>query len=371
MTNKYVASFNHLYTQLQDTDLFRKMEQTVEASPWHREANVRVHTDMVVSEYLRLVGEIKSDAEWDHGDYNGAVACAFHDVGKPSSQIEKWSEERGTYRAYHGHERVSARLAEDYLMKHAVAHPVEVAAIVWMIEHHMPWSITDKVKLSHIRATAEMHGLKNYTTALLADQFGRIADDQEAKNKRAVEWTDALLNDVEPWKYTQRRNGKLALIPIAPSGSGKSTSMRTLQQELNGDVAVFSLDQLRHEFYDTDDYRVAFEKSTQDEGFEARANAVFNQLATQNAPTVYIDNTNLTVRRRRPYIDVLRRNGYEVRALLFPVDIDTLVERQTTRPDKEVPKEAVIRQYMSLQQPMLGEFDTIHISSANDKYKLW
>ena len=103
----YRGAFLELYAQLTTTDMFLVMEQTVEASPWHREANVKVHTDMVVSEYVQRTDAAK--IQWERTDFLGAAACAFHDTGKPAAKIQKYREDRGNYFAFHGHEVVSSR----------------------------------------------------------------------------------------------------------------------------------------------------------------------------------------------------------------------------------------------------------------------
>ena len=121
--------------------LYEAMEQTVEGSPWHRERNVGVHTDMVVSQYL---------TRSDIFDKIGALACAFHDVGKPNSMTQKFREDRGTYNAFNGHEQVSARLWEQYAVANwktlvetfgLVSHDIYKIAV--LIEHHVPWGMRD------------------------------------------------------------------------------------------------------------------------------------------------------------------------------------------------------------------------------------
>lgn len=147
-------------------------------------------------------------------------------------------------------------------------------------------------------------------------------------------------------------------VPIAPSGAGKSTMLRKLQQK-NPDLQVFSLDILRHKFYDPDDYAKAWQMSTEDKEFRNKANAEYMDALSQGKD-LYVDNTNLTPKGRRWYIDQARRRGYKIVAITFPsVDLDTLIARQQTRGDKNVPAAAVRQQFMSLKGPEEGEFDDI------------
>src|SRR5271157_3546387 len=92
--------------------LYKKMEETVEGSSWHRERNVAIHTDMVVSEYISW-----AEKNWTTETLIGAVACAFHDTGKPSARVERFKPERGIYNSFGGHEIISARIWEDFAIR--------------------------------------------------------------------------------------------------------------------------------------------------------------------------------------------------------------------------------------------------------------
>lgn len=362
MSTSLKQQFLDLFAELKSNHpMFTRMETTVEASPWHREDNVLVHTTMVVDEYVKLVDANGTD--WTRADYLGALACAFHDVGKPQSEIQKWSESRGNYRAYHGHEQVSARLFEDYACSFNMGLTAnEIFNITWMIEHHMPWQIENEQTLNHMALTVRDHGMHAYTNALLADQIGRIADDQEAKNQMARQWTRMFDLRVETVDFIAMESHKPVLyMLIGPSGSGKSTAIKSLDCS---DSQVFSLDRLRREFYDATNYENAYAMSVKDKGFEAKANARF-QTMVRSHDNLVVDNTNLSRRRRRWYIDQARRGGYSVAAIVMPASVDLLVQRQSTRLDKSVPAAAVQQQYASLQLPMIGEFDKILVLDHN------
>lgn len=375
------ATFFEQFEALKKTPLFQKMAQTTEGSPWHREANVLVHTEMVVDEYAQMTDfgphvDGMSQYKWTRNDYIGAIANAFHDTGKPASEIEKFSPERGNYRAYHGHELVSAHMWQDYAASRGSMFTAdEIFRVMWMIEHHMPWNVEDDKKRLHLATTARWLGADIFTRALLADQFGRISDDQEAKVERANKWVGEFMELVDravlPLVPGPTRT---AYFPIAPSGAGKSTYLKKLEAEAaehGRTIEVFSLDRLRHEFYDADDYAKAFEKSVADKSFEARANARFHEIvkkaATSDSIDLYIDNTNLSAKRRKWYLDVVRKQGFATTAVMMPVSLNVLLERQKTRGDKTVPDAAVKQQYKSLQSPMLGEFDLIVVSEHNMK----
>lgn len=63
-------------------------------------------------------------------------------------------------------------------------------------------------------------------------------------------------------------------VPVAPSGAGKTTLLRRLQAK-NPDIQVFSLDLLRHEWYDPKDYTAAWKASSEDKEFANKANQRF------------------------------------------------------------------------------------------------
>ena len=356
-----------LFEYMKRTPTFLTMEQTVEASPWHREANVLVHTEMVVGEYVRMTDELNCD--WSRDDFLGGVACVFHDTGKPASKIEKYREDRGNYFAFHGHETVSSRLFETFAGDNpSLFTSDEIYKICWMIEHHMPWSVENTEKRRQLALTAKQVGVDIYVRALMADQLGRIADDKEAKDKRANEWVAEfieLTNTVQPNETAP--DAPILFVTIAASGSGKTTMIESIRMTYP-DVNVFALDELRHQFYDDtrtkEGYRNAFEQAVNDKTFESRADSIFTSMVRELKPLV-VDNTNTGAKRRGKYITQARRLGYRIVAITMPVSLQTILDRQHIRPDKTVPDDAVERQYNSIQQPMFGEFDEIVVSDHN------
>ena len=192
--------FNMLYNDLRESQWGIDMSNTVEASPWHREANVMVHTDMLLQYYELTFAEHRTEKQalWSK------IACLFHDVGKPPARIEKYSEERGTYYAYHGHEQISARMwvdfaARNYSRMGFAGHlsPHDVAFISQMIHNHVPFDTKNYDKLKAIRSTITHYrgeeGHQAWMDMLNCDQRGRISDDQEAKLIRVKEWFDGYL----------------------------------------------------------------------------------------------------------------------------------------------------------------------------------
>jgi predicted kinase len=372
------ATFLAQFEGIKTLPVFTRMNSVTENSPWHRESSVGVHTQMVVDQYVKMTDDQWGDffatvRIWTRADYLAGMAAIFHDTGKPQSEIKKWSETRGDYRAYHGHELLSARLFETYA---AERYPMftadEIATISFIIEHHMPWSVEDKEKRHNLALTANHYGgAELFCRHLLADQYGRFSDDQDAKVKRADEWVKSFLElamEVQKPRWNEvvlPDDAPVMYIPVAPSGAGKSTYLAKLRETIP-DINVFSLDALRHEWYDADDYAKAYEGSVNDKSFEAKANARFHAQAKERR-SMYIDNTNLSARRRKMYLEGARKNGYKTVAVLMPISLDVLLARRTQRGDKTVPEAAVRQHYNALQAPLLGEFHEIVVSNHNLK----
>lgn len=187
--------FDAFYGFFKQTELWRAMANTREDSPWHREANVGVHTDMLLRWYLENLGANRSETQ----RMTTMVACLFHDVGKPPSEIQKFSEERGHYRAYHGHEQTSARIWVDFAMSHKelVAEVLgftnqDVANIAMMLEYHVPFGLKDKTKRKNLKQAFMLRmgeaGHRAWLDLLLSDQHGRNSDDQATKLAAVDAW---------------------------------------------------------------------------------------------------------------------------------------------------------------------------------------
>lgn len=184
------------------TDLYQTMVGTVEGSPYHREANVGIHTDMVVAQYLG-----RCDSIWDTPTLLGAFACAFHDVGKPAACQKngiKFKPERGNYLSFGGHELFSSRMWEDFAVREWVrleAFGLQVEDIYrvgWMIEHHLPWGVKKAEKRKALAQTLHETGLKlPFIDFLLADTWGRISDDGPEKKAKVNLWVVEFLQLVD------------------------------------------------------------------------------------------------------------------------------------------------------------------------------
>lgn len=349
--------------------LFQRMKTISEDSPWHREQNIATHTEMVFQNYLTTCSD--RDA---HKSVLGGFATIFHDVGKPVAMRTVWREDRGEYKRFGGHEQISARLWEDWAIRNWTMllnrfdfTIDDLFRVGILIERHLPWNLNnDNVKrLALTLIHLDIDDVFN--SMLLSDVYGRMSDDATEKRKISEEWCSDFGMKLLGWfrhpalyEIDNPSNKPTMYVPIAASGSGKST----LASHSYG-IQQFSLDSMRHELYG-EDYEVAFMKSTQDTRFRSICNERFMDIIRTNVD-VFLDNTNTSKKNRNFYLTEARKRGYFLQALLLPVSLKTIVERQNTRSDKTVPIEAVNRQYFGLSLPSIGEFDNITVFDSNIK----
>lgn len=369
MTTSLRQSFIEWYfEEFQKTSMYTSMAMTIEDSPWHRERSVATHTDMVVAQYIS-----RSNIGWFHEDLRGAMACVFHDVGKPAAEETRFKPERGEYRAYTGHEIVSARMWEEFAMLHWAELEErfemvdnDVYAITWMIEHHLPYGVKKADKVEQILRTANyVGGTNTFGNVLIADGFGRISDDAEVKRANVMEYVDSMKAQLEAnnerWLDEASEaartvlNNKAVYLLIGASGSGKSTWTKNSAP----DADVYSWDALRHEWYHPTDYTEAFKLACEDKHFNQKAQQRFREVLAAAEGDVVVDNVNLTKKSRRFFVDTARQKGFAVIGVLFPIDRQTLRDRQASRTDKVVPVEAVMQHWNKLQMPMIGEVDKV------------
>jgi len=190
-----IEKFNEFFLDFKQTNLWYAMANTHENSPWHREESVAVHTQMLIDYYTANFFDHRTDKQ----RLLSMVSCLMHDVGKPMAEVKKFSEERGEYRAYHGHELMSARIWTDYALS-KLQHGgkvldfslMDVANVALMIEHHVPFALKDKKKRKNLK-DAFFHrigkdGHQAWLDLLNSDQHGRISDDQEKKLDDVAVW---------------------------------------------------------------------------------------------------------------------------------------------------------------------------------------
>jgi len=191
-----LSTFKTIVETAQAHPTWADMAATKEDSPWHREDSVAIHTVMVMDEYFMQLAA-SGETTLTRSALLGAIACLFHDFGKPVCRVVKFKPERGHYNAFHGHEIVSARMWEDFaavnwntLFAPVGVSPTDIAKVGLMIEHHLPYDTKDQTKRKQLALTIiEYFGdATTFISVLKADTWGRISDDHPVKKEKVANW---------------------------------------------------------------------------------------------------------------------------------------------------------------------------------------
>lgn len=359
-----MSSYKKIFTDwfksdFAQSDLVADMTKTVEGSPWHREDNVWVHTQMVVDEYLT-----RSPSSWMKEDFMGALVCAFHDTGKPMAEEVKTRDDGSTYRSYARHEIMSAGVFLNYIMSQKSDHPIRAALalddiynIHAMIGRHLPYSMNKK-NTAILRHHMGYYGLVEvFIRCVLSDAYGRVSDTPSKDRERVETWAQNFRNHETVVRNAD--NSQTVVLLCGPSGSGKSSTI--LKHDLP-DHGVHSMDILRLKLYNTDNYEQAFKHSQEDKKFNDKVANDFHQHLARH-DLVFVDNTNLTRKRRGMYLAAAKRRRVE--AIVFLNSLDVLHQRCKKResqdPTKVIPRRVLTQQYYSFQVPLVGEVDSVTV----------
>ena len=372
------------------TPFGKEMQVTVENSPWHREANVWVHTRMVMNKAFDYLNSEAGQTLNDAAAKSLVLATMFHDVGKPMSKIEKNSEERGTYFAFHNHEVMSANIFIDYVMsqrtnydeKYDFIHisPSMMTFVAFVIQEHLPYDMKQR-QLHNLKRSVDYYGSLAgvncpklvFEMHIMSDTCGRISDDMVAKVAAALKWCADTWNGPEysvkpkPPKFVYKANRECILL-VGATCAGKSTWIKkNYGRELVEVPDVYKLvssDDLRFVYFadviqsDAVTKRLDGLGLTHDDAGKSIAyrnvidRAVYqafneNEVAYEEFymknfveafhkkqfidNIVIVDRTNLTTRVQRRYAELARSKGCKIRAVVFLATFDTHVNNATQR----------------------------------------
>lgn len=370
--NSFIAFFK-------GTTHWATMVATIENSPWHREANVSVHTEMCLEQYMARFAPHRAERQ----NLIAILALLFHDTGKPEAEetLEKKDGSGEMYRRYAGHEPISAvAFTECYMTMpelRALITAKEARAIRWCIEHHLPYGMKNKEKRQGLRNGTRLVfdeiGLNDdtYFDVLRSDAAGRISDDHDVKLANVEDWINGF-QTVE-FRHEAVQSVNTMYILVGPSGSGKSTWIRKLIAELEGYPTVtISQDDQKDVFFSMMFPDVVFRDSVQRyenvwqyctmapessaayrKFFEAQVKAMMEKAKATKAH-VFIDIVNASKKKRQMWVDQAKRAGMRVVAVEFWNAFETLVARQSTRGDKHVPRSSIKQQVSATSCCWLG-----------------
>lgn len=357
-------SFEFFLEAFKQTPVWQTMLDTVEDSPWHRETNVAVHTEMCLAQYRDRFSAFRTDEQ----NKIAAIALLFHDVGKPSAEevLDK-KDGSGQYRRYAGHEQESAiGFMESYVQTPALRDlltPLQARQVKWIIEHHLPYGLKNEKKVKDLRSAmkATMGEFEEtFYDCLRSDAAGRISDDHEQKLANVEEWI-AAFKSVEPTVFDTKRARNMYIM-VGPSGSGKTTWRRRKQEELAlmGQAScVISADDSPWSC-PAEEYDAAWKYCTIDEthkGFDAYFRAEVEKSfvdAKSRSAHMFIDLVNASKKKRAAWCDLARKHEYRVIGVEFWILFETLMKRKETRGDKKVPQQSLKQQMRATSSCWLG-----------------
>lgn len=365
-----VQRFERFFEKFKTSTQWREMTATVENSPWHREANVAVHTEMVMQQYRDRFASTHTEVE----NVIALTALLFHDTGKPEAEevLEKKDGSGETYRRYAGHEQSSAvTFQECYLQMpdlRELLSDYEARAVRWIIEHHLPYGYKDKQKRQGL-AIATKRALNEagasyslFFDCLRSDAAGRISDDHEQKLQAVEDWIEEFKKIDAP--AAEEKFDQVMYLLVGPSGSGKSTWTRS---KINDETdSVISYDTMKFQFWawknhphadwiippgvnEATHYDVCWAFANEHESeFNKFANErimLLIERAKRKNGTVFVDTVNASKKRRAKFVELAKQKKFRVIAVEFWNPLDVLISRQKTRGDKAVP-------YMSVKQQL-------------------
>ena len=372
-----LQAFQAIANIVTTTPEWHVMSSTVEDSPWHREANVAVHTTMCIEFYLNNV--LPKVQRTDSQVVRTLVALLFHDFGKPEAEETVERADGTPYRRYAGHESISANAMIDLVMRDTLlkdlldACNVDLRAVKFMIENHLPYGMTNKTKLANLALAVQLNCDPDcFYDMLWSDCNGRISDDHEMKRQNVLNWIE-MFKAVVPTKYRHTPvDQKTMFVLVGPVGAGKSTWIKERTAAFGGPekFTVISEDDARERFFDREADEASKERVSYmtpkaaytamwqfaaDAGSKFQAFVLAEQKdAVTSGKTLILDRTNRTRKARSAMIALARQHGYKITSVEFFVSLGTSVDRQRTRTDKSVPYTTVKNMFYQFQVPWFG-----------------
>lgn len=354
-----------------------KMKKTVEDSPYHREASVWEHTQMVLTHCKAIMCHLNKKEQ-----LVAQLACFFHDIGKPEVEQVKFKEGRGSYKAYYNHEGYSSMLFENIACKNKKLFNMftkqELYAIAWMLDKHLYYK-QDVAEVCHtlmyfnevLCKDSGINWLACFKVLIESDTCGRTSDNKDGAVLTLLEYCDALdsaQHTVKAYDLAKFKE-KTCYILIGASGSGKSTFTSTLNN-----VSSFSWDTIRVALYEKLAPVNELKNQTVLETYESAHKFCvthrdkFNQVCQTELKDLLrsgvdfaIDNTNVIKHNRSAFINDAKKYGYKVVGVYFLNDLETLQARNKERTDHMAPLNIVIKQYFNTNKPVIGEVDLIQV----------
>lgn len=371
MTNKLIADIyekfvHNFYTTINIMkDCKHGHDDKLNLNPCHLENDVWTHTCMAFSHLNRFFDDAKiDDAEIQK---ISAIAVLLHDVGKPDCRILTDKNRI----AFYGHEKFSNSFIINNSLKLKELFSLtdeNILELLLVIQAHTLYYQLKNIEDIFKHLNYNKKNLKIFYILNSCDKAGRIFN-----NDKKAFYSDVNILEISTQKPVNKNIDKELILLIGLPASGKNTIIN----EYNTiDTAIISLDDCRIKEYvkhfnilepipieeQHTVYNAAYlwckEKNVD---LYSKINKQLNiAIKNSNIKTIIINNTNITVSRRRSFLATARAHNLKVSAICLLEKMDVLVDRDEKRYDKHVGENVILNMFGIFTLPTYNEsFDSI------------
>ena len=145
---------------------------------------------------------------------------------------------------------------------------------------------------------------------------------------------------------------KKLILLIGPSGSGKTTIRKKLLEK-DPNLHVISPDDIRFKLFDYENTGIDFDAKREPEVWEIVYEKFYSKLGKSN---ILVDATNLTLKRRMPFVVPSKGKGYLVKYISITTPLEVCLKRNRER-ERTIDEKIIARQFISFQKPEPWEYD--------------
>lgn len=146
------------------------------------------------------------------------------------------------------------------------------------------------------------------------------------------------------------------IIMVGVAGAGKTTTALKLMKYSHESTCRLCADEMRYNLYDY--LNEGFKEEFENKIWQTIWNSFIQLLRKRD--NILLDMTNLTKKRRMPFIHVARTFKYKIEIILFDITIIKILNQNQIR-ERKVPEKEICRQFMSLEYPEESEYDSIKV----------
>lgn len=348
----------------------RKMAETDQTSPFHREGDVLTHTYMVVEELDKVLEAAEGGADYKNNPMHRALLFAawFHDFGKVTTV--EWNEKKQR-NTFNRHEDESAFQWRELYLQFEI-DPIFGEHVFELIRNHAAptnYAKTKALDKTYIRLADRVPPYQLYLLEQ-ADMRGRIADDQQAVlnllegfYEKCEQLSVLKENRFKTFRFYSLselayivKNKRCLLLPIGVPGCGKSHLLEQLLQ-FHPDTTVVCPDQIRTELYG-EDWHQKYEEVDQGKVFGVANHRLKLAMQKEGDCLIYFDAQNASIKDRKTKIVMATKYNLAVVCFWFRTKLETTL-RQNSEREHTVPEKYIRRALGWLQLPIASEADYV------------